>query len=282
MRLSGFMFLTDLTIGPAELARALEDRGFSGLWVPEHPHIPTARRTPTPELYGGGDLAPMYQRLLDPFVALTAAALATSRLRVGTGICLLALRDAVVTAKEIATLDLLSGGRFDFGVGYGWNADEFPGHGSRFDERRSVVADKVALMRALWRDDVAEHSGEHVSLEPSWAWPKPVQRPGPPVWLGGNGPRTMEAAARWADHWYPTPSPRIPEQVATFARLVEQAGRTGSVGVGVAAASGDADELRTFAECGIEEVSVALPSAGRDEVLAHLDQLAVMIDVVRA
>ena len=211
MRLSGFMFLTDLTIGPAELARALEDRGFSALWVPEHPHIPTARRTPTPELYGGGDLAPCTSACSIPSSPSPPPPWRRRRPRIGTGICLLALRDAVVTAKEIATLDLLSGGRFDFGVGYGWNADEFPGHGSRFDERRSVVADKVALMRALWRDDVAEHSGEHVSLEPSWAWPKPVQRPGPPVWLGGNGPRTMEAAARWADHWYPTPSPRIPD-----------------------------------------------------------------------
>ena len=180
MRVSAFMFLTDETIGPAELAVALEERGFAGLWVPEHPHIPTKRETPMPAAYGGGELPRMYLRLLDPFVALTAAASVTTSLRLGTGVCLLALRDPVVTAKEVATLDVLSGGRVDFGVGYGWNADEFADHDQRFAERHRVVREKVELMRSLWGDEVGEYTGRHVSLQPSWAWPKPAQTAGSP------------------------------------------------------------------------------------------------------
>ncbi len=274
MRMSGFMFLTDETISPAELAVVLEDRGFSGLWVPEHPHIPTKRQTPVPPAYGGGNLAPMYLRLLDPFVALTVAASVTTVLRVGTGICLLALRDPIVTAKEIATLHYVSGGRFDFGVGYGWNEDEFSDHGQRFSERHSVVREKVELMRNLWRDDVSDYHGTHVNMQPTWAWPKP-ERGAPRIWLGGNGALTMREAAAWADLWYPTPSsPDLGKDIAEFRRLVVDAGRsTDDVRVGVAAAPPDAEMLANFVEWGVEEVSVVLPPAGRDEVLIAIDEL---------
>lgn len=274
MRMSAFMFLTDETIGPADLAVALEDRGFAGLWVPEHPHIPTKRQTPVPKAYGGGELAPMYLRLLDPFVALAVAAAVTTTLRVGTGICLLALRDPVVTAKEIATLDYVSGGRFEFGVGYGWNEDEFSDHGQHFSERHSVVREKVRLMRNLWQDDVAEYSGDHAQLQSSWAWPKPALG-APRVWLGGNGLATMREAAQWADRWFPTPSsPDLGENVRTFRQMVIDAGRNpADVGVGMAAAPPDPALLGSFLEWGVDEVSVVLPSAGRDEVLSALDDL---------
>lgn len=279
MRLSVFMFLTDETIGPAELAVAAEQRGFTGLWVPEHPHIPVARRTPVPAAYGGGDLHPMYLRLLDPMVALTAAALATTKLRVGTGVLLLALRDPIVTAKAMATLDHLSGGRYDCGVGYGWNADEFPDHGQDFSDRHRAVRDKITLMRALWRDDVASVPDGPQPLEPSWAWPKPAQRPGPPVWLGGNGPRTMREAARWADMWFPTPSsPHLGEDVAHFRTLVDQEGRSQRVGVGLAATPGDERFLADALAMGVDEVSVTLPSGPADEVLAALDELTTVRD----
>jgi probable F420-dependent oxidoreductase len=272
------MFLTDETIGPVELAIALEERGFHGLWVPEHPHIPTRRATPVPPAYGGGTLATFYLRLLDPFVALTAAASATSTLRVGTGICLLALRDAVVTAKEVATLDHLSGGRFDFGVGYGWNVDEFDDHGQRFGDRHAVVREKVELMRRLWGEDVASYRGEHVAMEPSWAWPKPASGAAIPVWLGGNGPTTMREAAAWADWWYPTPSsPQLGDDIARFRSYVADIGRDQTTAhVGVAAAPADIELMRACADWGVEELSIALPSAGRDEVLAHLDHIATM------
>jgi probable F420-dependent oxidoreductase len=279
MKLSVFMFLTDETIGPSELAVAAEERGFAGLWVPEHPHVPTARRTPVPPAYGGGELHPMYLRLLDPFVALTAAALATTRLRVGTGICLLALRDPIVTAKAIATLDHLSGGRFDFGVGYGWNADEFPNHGQDFADRHTVVRDKLAVMRALWSDDVAEVVGGGYPLEPSWAWPKPAQRPGPPIWLGGNGPTTMREAARWADVWYPTPSSAdLAGDVARFRGMLEEEGRADAVGVGLAATPGDGSFLSHAQVMEVDEVSVALPSAPAADVLPVLDALVATRD----
>ena len=272
--MSAFMFLTDETIGPAELAVALEERDFTGLWLPEHPHIPIKRQTPVPPAYGGGQLARMYLRLLDPFVALTVAASVTTTLRVGTGVCLLALRDPIVTAKEIATLDLVSGGRFEFGVGYGWNEDEFSDHGQQFSARHLVVRERVELMRGLWRDDVAEHRGAGAEMQPSWAWPKP---PGgaPRVWLGGNGPTTMREAAAWADRWLPTPSsPDLGDHVGTFRQMVVDAGRDpGEVGVGIAAAPADEKALSSFVEWGIDEVSVALPSAGRDEVLGALDDL---------
>lgn len=280
MQIGVFMFLTDQTIAPTNLAVAAEQRGFASLWVPEHPHIPTARRTPVPPAYGGGELPPMYQRLLDPFVALTAAAAATTDLRVGTGICLMALRDPVVTAKAIATLDHLSDGRFDFGVGYGWNVDEFAGHGQDFAERHRVVRDKVAAMRALWGDDVASFESETVSFEPSWAWPKPVQRPGPPVWLGGNGPTTMREAIRWADRWYPTPSsPDLGGDIARFRKMVDDADRDpDSVGVGLAAAPGDEAFLAEAAGWDVDHVAVALPSDTAEVVTPVLDELAATRD----
>ena len=273
MQISAFMFLTDQTIGPAELAVALEDREFTGLWVPEHPHIPTKRETPYPAAYGT-ELAPCYLRLLDPFVALTVAASVTKRLRVGTGVCLLALRDPIVTAKAIATLDHVSGGRFEFGVGYGWNEDEFSDHGQRFSERHRVVREKTELMRALWRDDIAEYRGTTSAMQPSWAWPKPAHGT-PRVWLGGNGATTMREAARWADRWLPTPSsPDLVDHIRTFRTMVIDAGRSADeVGVGIAAAPPDLQLRRSFATWGVDEVSVALPSAGRDEVLRALDEL---------
>lgn len=275
MKISAFMFFTDETMTPAELGRAVEDRDLHALWVPEHPHIPTMRSTPVPAAYGGGELPRMYLRLLDPFVALTSAASATNRLRVGTGVCLLALRDPIVTAKEIATLDLLSDGRFDFGVGYGWNADEFPDHGQDFARRRDVVRDRVALMRSLWTHDVATTDFDHATMQPSWAWPKPVQRPGPPVSLGGNGPTTMAEAARWADRWFPTPSSAtLGDDVRRFRQLVEAEGRDpDDVPVGLAATPAEEAFLTDCLEWGIDEAAIALPSAPSTDVLPALDAL---------
>ena len=274
MQISAFMFLTDQTIGPAELAIALEERDFTGLWVPEHPHIPTKRQTPVPAAYGSGDLASYYLRLLDPFVALTVAASVTTRLRVGTGVCLVALRDPIVTAKAIATLDHVTGGRFEFGVGYGWNEDEFSDHGQHFSKRHRVVRENLELMRALWRDDIAEYRGTTRAMQPSWTWPKPAHG-APRIWLGGNGLTTMREAAIWADRWFPTPSsPNLGDHIRTFRTMVNDAGRTAEdVGVGIAAAPSDLEMLRSFATWGVDEVSVALPSAGRDEVVRSLDEL---------
>src|SRR4051794_5501674 len=196
------MFMTDKTMGPVELARAIEERGLHSLYVPEHTHIPTSRKTPPPT--GDAELAEEYKRTLDPFVALAMAAAATEQLIVGTGICLPAQRDPIITAKEVATLDHLSAGRFVFGIGFGWNEDELADHGVAMKERRAVVRERVLAMQSLWRNDVGAFDGEYVHLSPSWSWPKPVQPGGPPVLIGGaRGPKLFDHIADYADGWIP-------------------------------------------------------------------------------
>jgi probable F420-dependent oxidoreductase len=276
MRVGIFTFSTDRDMSPARLAREVEDRGLDDLMFTEHSHIPIARETAYPDVYGGGALPDFYQRTYDPFVACSFAAAATSRIQIGTGICLLALRDAVHAAKEIASVDHLSGGRFVFGVGFGWNVDEFATHQVPFAERHAIVEDKVALMRRLWSDDVASYEGPHVRLQPSWAWPKPAQE-NVPVLVGGNGPRSMRHAARWADGWYPTTlagyaSPAA--AVAQFHELLER-NRRDPAGVPVGVAIGTIDEatLHAYRDAGLERVDVACVTGSDDEMLSRLDDL---------
>src|SRR5438105_4519786 len=196
------MFITDQTVGPVELARAIEARGLYSLYVPEHTHIPTSRRTPPPT--GDAELADEYKRTLDPFVALSIAAAVTERLIVGTGICLVAQRDPIVTAKAVATLDVLCGGRLAFGIGFGWNEDEIAQHGVEMKRRRDVAREHMLAMKALWSDDVASFDGEFVHLTPSWSWPKPARAGGPPVLIGGAaGPKLFEHVADYGDGWIP-------------------------------------------------------------------------------
>ncbi len=284
MRIGVYTFSTDRDMPPGRLAAEVEARGFTELMFTEHSHIPVARDTPYPEVYGGGVLPDFYQRTYDPFVACSFAAAATSTLQVGTGICLVALRDAIHTAKDVASVDRLSGGRFVFGVGVGWNADEFAAHRAEFSQRHAIVAEKVQLMRALWQDEVAEFQGEHVQLPPSWAWPKPVQQPHPPVYLGGNGPRSMQHAARWADAWYPTSlaGHASPEAaVAAFRELVEKAGRDpASVPVGLAPGAATEAELASYRDAGLERVDVAVVAGSEDDLLRSLDNLAKLRDAV--
>jgi probable F420-dependent oxidoreductase len=273
-----YTFSTDRDLSPGEFAVEVEQRGFATLMLPEHSHIPTSRTTPYPQAYGGGTLPDFYKRTYDPFVALSFAAAATTTLRIGTGICLLALRDPIHTAKEVASLDTLSGGRFVFGVGFGWNADEFVNHGVDFGSRHALVRTKVALMKQLWTSEEASFADERLKLEPSWAWPKPAQKPHPPVYLGGNGPMTMRHAAEWADVWYPTgplDDPTLERSVPCFRQLVEAAGRDPeAVRVGVAPAEVDAARLEAYADNGVSECNVAVLGATRDELLQHLDALA--------
>lgn len=210
------IFLTDRTIDPAEFARAVEDRGFSSIWVPEHTHIPTSRRTPSPM---GEPLAEEYKRTLDPFVVMGMMSAVTSRVRLGTGIALLAERDPIVTAKEVATLDHCSDGRIHLGIGYGWNIEELEDHGGSKATRRAVVRERVLAMQALWGDEVAAFEGDHVKLSPSWAWPKPRQtvrgRPGVPVLVGGAaGPILFRHIAEFADGWIPVGGAGVADAVA--------------------------------------------------------------------
>lgn len=284
MDVGAFTFSTDRDMPPGEFAVEVEQRGFGMLMYAEHSHIPVSRKTPYPEVYGGGVLPDFYQRTYDPFVALSFAAAATTRLRIGTGICLLALRDPIQTAKEVASLDRLSGGRFVFGVGFGWNEDEFANHGVPFAGRHALVREKVALMRALWTQDVASFSGERLHLEPSWAWPKPVQVPNPPIYLGGNGPLTMRHAAEWADTWFPTGpanDPALERSIPVFKQMVEDAGRDpATVGVGIAPAEVDAARLEAYLVNGVDVCNVAVVGGTRDELLHNLDALAELRDKV--
>ena len=281
MDLGVTIFLTDQSIGPVELAREVESRGFTSLWLPEHTHIPTSRRTPAPM---GEPLAEEYRRCLDPFVAMGMMAAVTSTLRVGTGIALVAERDPIVTAKEVATLDHCSGGRVSLGVGYGWNIEELENHGGSKRTRRAVVRERVLAMQELWSQEAASFHGEHVQLAESWAWPKPVQtvqgRRGVPVLIGGApGPILFEHIAEFADGWIPIGGSGVGAAMADLHAAAERVGRSPSeLTVIPFGTLPDAGKLDYYATLGITETVLRLPSAGRDEVLATLDSFAPFLE----
>jgi probable F420-dependent oxidoreductase len=272
------MFATDRAMHIADLARAVEERGLRSLYVPEHTHIPTSRETPPPT--GDPELPEEYLRTLDPFVALTAAAAATTRLRVGTGICLVAERDPIVTAKEVATLDFLSGGRFVFGVGFGWNREEMAQHGVEYRRRRAFVREKVLVMQALWRDDEASFRGEYVHLEPSWAWPKPATRPRPPVLIGGAaGPMLFGHVVEYADGWIPIGGAGLTKALPELHRVAEAAGRDpATLRVVPFGTIPDRGKLDHYASLGITEVVLQLPSGPAEKVLPVLDGYASFVE----
>jgi probable F420-dependent oxidoreductase len=266
------MFLTDLTMAPAALARVAEERGFGSLYVPEHTHIPTSRRTPPPT--GDAELAEEYKRTLDPLVAMTSAAAATERLLVGTGIMLVAQRDPIVTAKAIATLDQVSGGRFVLGIGFGWNADELEDHGVTMKERRAVARERVLAMQALWRDDVASFDGEHVHLPPSWSWPKPVQAGGPPILIGGAaGPIMFAHVAEYADGWIPIGGRGVRAALPDLHAACEAVGRDpAELRIVPFGTVPDPGKLEYYESIGVTEVVLRLPSADANTVLRTLDR----------
>lgn len=277
MQLGVTVFLTDRSIDPVELAREVEARGFSSLWLPEHTHIPTSRRTPAPM---GEPIAEEYLRCLDPFVTLGMVAAVTTTLRIGTGIALLAERDPIVTAKEVATLDHCSGGRMTLGIGYGWNIEELEDHGGSKRTRRAVVRERVLAMQALWGEERAAFHGEHVRLSESWAWPKPAQqvrgRTGVPVLVGGApGPTLFAHIAEFADGWIPVGGAGVADALPRLHRAAAEAGRDPAeltvVPFGTLPERGKLDHYRSL---GIEEVVLRVPSAGRDEVLRALDAFA--------
>lgn len=277
MKVGVYVFATDLDLDPGPLAKEIEDRGFASMFFPEHSHIPVSRETDYPDSYGGGVLPDFYKRTYDPFISCSFAAAATTTLQVGTGIALLALRDAVHVAKMAASVDRLSAGRFAFGVGFGWNQDEFVTHGAEWKTRHRKVREQVELIRTMWTDDVASYDGDLVKLQPSWCWPKPVQTPGPPVYLGGSGPVTMRHAAEWADVWYPTPpaaDPFLEESVPRFKEMVAEAGRDPeSVPVGCAPGSCDEAGLEAYARNGVSHVNICLAGESPDQMLENLDGL---------
>ncbi|MPY74443.1 MAG: TIGR03619 family F420-dependent LLM class oxidoreductase [Alphaproteobacteria bacterium] len=277
MHIGVFMFATDYAIGIGELARALEERGFESLFVPEHTHIPTSRKTP---FRGGSELPKEYLHTYDPFVALSFAAAATKKLRLGTGICLVAQRDPIVTAKCVASLDRLSGGRFVFGIGGGWNVDEMENHGARYETRFKLLRERVLAMKALWTEEEAAFRGDMVRFDPVWSYPKPAQRPHPPVILGGESRHTVRRVVEFCDGWFPRAGAGF-EPAEGMSRLRQAAAEHGrdmaSLSVTVFRAPADKAALAGYAEAGITRGLLALPSAGRDEVLRLLDRYTPLI-----
>ncbi|MFD7556056.1 MULTISPECIES: TIGR03619 family F420-dependent LLM class oxidoreductase [unclassified Streptomyces] len=283
MRIATTVFLTDRTVSPVRLARALEERGFSGLYLPEHTHIPVSRVSPAPM---GGELPEMYGRTLDPFVALGQASAVTERLHLGTGITLVAQHDPIDLAKQVATLDHLSGGRVTLGIGYGWNVEEAADHGVEWRTRRELVRDRMALMRALWAPEPTAYVGEYSSVQASEAHPKPVQparelAPGTPLhgprtMIGGAaGPKLFAAIADHADGWLPIGGRGLTESLPVLRQVWETAGRDPkSLQVVPYAVQPTPGKLSHYADLGIEEVVLQLPSAGEAEILRALDDFA--------
>jgi probable F420-dependent oxidoreductase len=276
MRVGVFYFPTDYGINISELARAAEERGFESLFLPEHTHIPTSRRTPYP---GGGELPEAYSHTHDPFVALSFAAAATKRLLLGTGICLIPQRDPIVTAKCVASLDQLSGGRFVFGIGGGWNVEEMENHGARYQTRFKLLRERILAMKALWTQEEAAYHGQMVNFDPVWLYPKPAQKPHPPILLGGSSDYTLKRVVEFCDGWFPINRPgfNAKEAVARLRQAASAAGRDYStVSISVFWAPADAKALAEFREAGIQRAILAIPDGSRDEILSVLDKHAAL------
>jgi probable F420-dependent oxidoreductase len=256
---------------PGELARMTEERGFESLFFPEHTHIPASRETPYPL---GGELPGMYSRTYDPFVALTAAAASTSRLLIGTGICLVIERDPIITAKEVASVDQLSGGRFLFGVGAGWNVEEMRNHGTDPAHRFGVMRERIEAMKAIWTSDEATYGGRHVNFDRIWSWPKPVQRPHPPILVGGNGPRVLDRVLAYGDEWMPNrvQDDEMIERLGVLAARAREAGRS-PVPVTVMGLMRDPTRIERLERAGVHRGVFWVPSVA-EEIEQAMDRYA--------
>jgi probable F420-dependent oxidoreductase len=268
------MFPADYAIRPDDLARAAEAHGFESLWFPEHTHIPASRRSPWP---GGPELPKEYWHTHDLFVALGMAAAVTTSLKVGSGICLLVERDPITTAKEVATIDFLSNGRMLFGIGGGWNAEEMENHGTAFKTRWKLLRERVEAMKEIWTQDAPEYHGELVNFDPLWSWPKPVQKPHPPIFLGGHTSKTLDRVVRYCDGWMPIGirAESLLDMIKELRRRAEQAGRDPrTVSVSIFGASADEARIEQYRTAGVERLIFGLPPADRDTVLPLVERYA--------
>jgi len=274
------MFMTDYCIPAAELGRALEERGFESLWNPEHSHIPLSRKTPFP---GGGDLPKMYYDAMDPFITLTAAAAATKKLKIGTGVCLVIQRDTIQTAKLAASLDQVSGGRFLFGIGGGWNQDEMEDHGTVYASRFKLMREQIEAMREIWTKPKPEYHGELVDFPPMMTWPKPVQTP-LPVIIGGAFPHAARRAVRYGNGWVPIAGRgNIEDTIPLFKEMLTEAGRTlADVPITMFGAAQDADALKRWRDMGVTRVVAGLPPEPAEKTLPALDRWAELIRKVNS
>ena len=266
------LFPTDYSIQPVELARLAEERGFESLWFTEHTHIPVSRDTPYP---GGGELPREYSHSYDTFTALAFAAAATERIKLGTGVCLVTEHDPIVLAKQAASLDRLSGGRFQFGVGAGWNLEEMRNHGTDPDRRFRLMRERVEAIKEIWTSDEAEYHGELVDFDPIWCWPKPLQQPHPPVLVGGNGPRVLDRVLRYGDEWFPNRIKSVESLKERIDELRERAGR--HVPVSFFGVKPEQRAVERMAWAGLDRVIFYVsPNASPGEVEQALDEFAAL------
>jgi probable F420-dependent oxidoreductase len=270
------IFPTESVQPPSEIAQMAEERGFESLLFPEHTHIPASRESPYP---GGGELPAWYSSTFDPFIASTAAAGATERLRIGTGICLVIERDPIITAKDVASVDVLSGGRFLFGVGAGWNVEEMGNHGTDASRRFGLMRERIEAMKAIWTEDEASYSGRYVNFERIWSWPKPVQQPHPPVLVGGNGPRVLDRVLAYGDEWMPNRSTED-ELVTRIGELNARAAEAGRkpIPVSVMGMAPDAARIDKLERAGVHRVLFWLPQEGPEAVERGFEQFVSVIE----
>ena len=284
MHFGAAMFFTEASMRPDELGPLLEQRGFESLWVPEHSHIPVVRTKPFP---GGPELPRAYYDIMDPFLVLTAAAVATKTLRIGTGVCLINQRDPIQTAKLVASIDQLSGGRFLFGVGNGWDKEEMEHHGTVFETRHAISRERIAAMKTIWTQDTAEYHGEFVNFAPMQTWPKPVQKPHPPIIVGGAFPYGARRAVRYGEGWIPgaggTSHADIVQALPQFHKLAAEAGRDpASLPVTLFRVTEDLDRLHQYRNLGVSRVVISLPAAKADAILPILDRWRPLMRAVAA
>jgi probable F420-dependent oxidoreductase len=273
MKFGVAMFPTDYAISVVELGRAVEERGFESLWFPEHTHIPSSRRTPYP---GGGELPREYSHTLDPFAALRAVAAVTTTLKLATGICLVIERDTILLAKEVATVDHISGGRFLFGIGGGWNLEEMENHGTDPETRWKLLREQIAALKLIWSEDEAEYHGRYVNFDKIWSWPKPVQQPHPPIIVGGDGPHTLQRVVEYGDEWMPIGRPGgapLPEKIGRLNEMAKARGR-GPIPVSIFGVRPDPAAIERLHEAGVTRCIFSLPPAPAETVLPLLDRFA--------
>lgn len=269
------MFPTDYAIPAHELAKAAEDHGFESIFLPEHTHIPTSRKSEWP---GGGELPQEYSHTLDPFVALGAVAAATSTIKIGTGICLVVERDPITLAKEVASIDHLSNGRFLFGIGGGWNLEEMENHGTNPKRRWKLLRERILAMKEIWTQDEAEYHGEFVNFDPIWSWPKPVQKPHPPILIGGDGPRTLDRVAEYGDGWIPIGGrlSDLEEKVQRAKQMAKDAGKP-EPSISIFGSPAREEAIEGYQQAGVDRLIFGLPPAPADTVLPSLERRAELI-----
>jgi probable F420-dependent oxidoreductase len=271
------MFMTDYSMGAVELAQALEARRFESMWNPEHSHIPLSRKTPFP---GGGDLPKPYYDAMDPFITLSAAAAATKKLNLGTGVCLVIQRDTIQTAKLVASIDQISQGRFLFGIGGGWNQDEMEDHGTVYASRFKLMREQIEAMKKIWTESKPEYDGELVKFGPMMTWPKPVRKPHPPVIVGGAFPHAARRAIRYGNGWVPIAGRggSLDDWLPGFKQMLSEAGRTmADVPISMFGTAPDLDLIKRYQDQGVARVVAGLPAEGADKVLPVLDKWADLI-----